>query len=73
MKTSIYFHPVFLDHDTGSGHPESADRLRSILTELRKDEFKDLIWKEPTAATKSQISLVHLNSYIDKIFESLLK
>ena len=71
MKTSIYFHPVFLDHDTGSGHPESADRLRSILTELRKDEFKDLIWKEPTAATKSQISLVHLNSYIDKIFESI--
>jgi len=73
MKTSIYFHPVFLDHDTGSGHPESADRLRSILTELRKDEFKDLIWKEPTAATKSQISLVHLNSYIDKIFESIPK
>jgi len=73
MKTSIYFHPVFLDHDTGSGHPESADRLRAILTELRKNEFKDLIWKEPTAATKSQISLVHLGSYIDKIFNSVPK
>ena len=39
MKTSIYFNPVFLDLDTGSGPPESADRLRSILTALRKDEF----------------------------------
>jgi|TARA_B100001750_G_scaffold240561_1_gene250563 acetoin utilization deacetylase AcuC-like enzyme len=73
MKSIVYFHPVFLDHDTGFGHPESPDRVKAILNELRKEEFRDLIWKEPKAATKSQVSLVHLASYVDKIFNSVPK
>jgi acetoin utilization deacetylase AcuC-like enzyme len=34
--TLLYTDPVFLEHDTGHGHPERADRLRSILARLEK-------------------------------------
>jgi acetoin utilization deacetylase AcuC-like enzyme len=34
--TLLYRDPLFLKHDTGRGHPETADRLRSILARLDK-------------------------------------
>jgi acetoin utilization deacetylase AcuC-like enzyme len=31
----VYFdHPSSLEHDTGAGHPERADRIRAIEAEL---------------------------------------
>ena len=34
--TLLYRDPLFLKHDTGRGHPETADRLRSIFARLDK-------------------------------------
>ena len=31
--TLLYYDPIYLEHDTG-GHPEKADRLRSIVKHL---------------------------------------
>jgi acetoin utilization deacetylase AcuC-like enzyme len=31
---TVLSHPVFLEHDTGPGHPESADRLKAVLAAL---------------------------------------
>jgi len=31
MSVAFVYHPIFLDHDTGSMHPENANRLRSII------------------------------------------
>jgi acetoin utilization deacetylase AcuC-like enzyme len=35
-RTGFVYHDRFLDHDTGTGHPERPDRLRAIIDHLRK-------------------------------------
>jgi acetoin utilization deacetylase AcuC-like enzyme len=35
-KTGFVYHEHFLDHDTGYGHPERPDRLRSIVSHLKE-------------------------------------
>jgi acetoin utilization deacetylase AcuC-like enzyme len=32
---AFFFDPIFLTHDTGHGHPERSDRLRSLLASLQ--------------------------------------
>src|SRR5438552_2527615 len=33
---ALFYHPAFLEHDSGYGHPESPARLRAILAALRE-------------------------------------
>jgi acetoin utilization deacetylase AcuC-like enzyme len=35
-KTGFVYNDTFLDHDTGAGHAERPDRLRSVTTHLKK-------------------------------------
>ena len=42
MTTLFYTHRSFLEHDTGGGHPERADRLRAIEQVLSDDLYDDL-------------------------------
>ena len=35
-KTGFVYHERFLEHETGPGHPERADRLRAIITHLKE-------------------------------------
>src|SRR5947209_17091845 len=37
MTTAIIHHPVFEQHDTGAGHPESPERYAVVMTALRGD------------------------------------
>ncbi|QSA97608.1 histone deacetylase family protein [Methylococcus sp. EFPC2] len=67
MTTHFYTHPVFLEHDTGAGHPESPERLRAIDAALKRPEFSSLIRKESPRATLDQIHLVHAQKQIDKV------
>lgn len=59
MTTQLYTHPVFLQHLTGAGHPESPARLEAIATALQGPEFTTLVRKEAPAATMEQLRLVH--------------
>ena len=47
MKTAIITSKSSLNHNTGSGHPESISRVTSILETLKKN--KKLIWKNPVS------------------------
>ncbi|HSB29716.1 MAG TPA: histone deacetylase [Pyrinomonadaceae bacterium] len=38
MTTVIIHHPVFEEHDTGYGHPESPSRYTAVMDALRHDE-----------------------------------
>jgi acetoin utilization deacetylase AcuC-like enzyme len=62
----LYFsHPSFLEHDTGPGHPERAERLRAIEARLRADGLWDrLEHRTPRAATLEEITLVHPPSHV---------
>ena len=67
MTTLYYSHPDFLFHDTGVGHPECADRLRSIATALAAPEFSPLIRVSPPQGTKQQIRLIHPQFHLEAI------
>ena len=65
MKTAIITSKSSLNHNTGSGHPESISRITSILETLKKN--KKLIWKNPASFNKDIIKQAHSSSYIDKV------
>src|SRR5215213_9231621 len=37
MTTAIIHHPIFREHDTGPGHPETPSRYKVVMDALRKD------------------------------------
>ena len=71
MSTLLLTHTSFEEHDTGSGHPESADRIRAILARLDTSEFSALIRKKAPRAAESAIRLIHPQTHIDLISASI--
>jgi acetoin utilization deacetylase AcuC-like enzyme len=70
MNFPIIYSDRFLDHQTGSFHPEKPGRLTAIIEGLKISEFADrLEWKEPNLNRQvlSQISRVHTPAYIAQI------
>ncbi|MGX2040336.1 histone deacetylase family protein [Methylocaldum sp. MU1018] len=66
--TSIYFsHRSFLEHDTGLGHPESAERLRAIERALGRANFDGLDRRQAPRGTREQIRLIHTDRHIDYV------
>jgi acetoin utilization deacetylase AcuC-like enzyme len=65
----FFRHAASLDHDTGRGHPERAERIRAIEAEL---ERRDWLGWEPVdapAATEEQLLRVHPREYVDRVRE----
>ena len=60
-----------MDHDPGLGHPESADRLRAILSVLDGETFALLDRREAPRATVEDIARVHPRSYVERILASI--
>ena len=68
MSLSIFYHPDFLNHDTGTGHPERPDRLRACVSALENCDFSNkLVWKYPRAATEKELNWVHTEQHIEHI------
>jgi len=60
VPTAYLFDPVYMDHDTGWGHPERPERLVAIDQKLRQQPYyKSLIKVEPKIGAKRYIELVH--------------
>ena len=72
MKTAIITTDTFLDHNTGLGHPERADRVSVIVDNLKKFK-KQLIWKKPTKFDRKFLNITHNNKYVDMIESSFPK
>lgn len=71
MRTLYYSHPDFLFHNTGPGHPECADRLRSIEKALAAPEFSNLIRLSPPLGSEQQIRLIHPQFHLDTLLEAM--
>jgi acetoin utilization deacetylase AcuC-like enzyme len=69
MTTLLLTHPVFLEHDTGPGHPERPDRMRAIDKVLSHELFNALKREEAPLRddVEEQIELAHPRRYIDWI------
>ena len=68
QNTAFTYHPDYLKHDTGPGHPERPDRLRAGMAAMQESEIWDkLLYIEPTPATIDQIANAHKQGYSDYI------
>lgn len=61
--TLLYYHPVFLEHQTGS-HPERPERLVQVMRHLQRVGL-DVRCQQPTwqPATSAQLEMVHEAGY----------
>ena len=68
-KVAILYDPIFLEHDTGSGHPERPERLFDVIDSLKNNpDFKyDLVWPKVRKADNSEITLAHSDRYIQLV------
>lgn len=60
----------FLHHDTGPGHPESSDRIRSVQQALDEADFSELIRKTAGDATDAQMAAPHSPELVSAIFDA---
>ena len=73
MKTCILTTDTYLNHDTGSGHPEKADRVTVVINHLKKIKPKNLIWKKPKKFDLKYLNLTHDKNYLNNIKNSFPK
>jgi acetoin utilization deacetylase AcuC-like enzyme len=61
MTTAIIHHPVFQEHDTGPGHPETASRYAVVLKALRGDTklWGELLEVQAPKAPRGEIQACH--------------
>ena len=71
MKTGIITTDTYLNHDTGQGHPERADRVSVVVENLKKN--KKLIWKKPLKFDTKYLKIAHKSDYIDEVENSFPK
>ncbi len=71
MKTGIITTDTYLNHDTGQGHPERADRVSVVIENLKKN--KKLIWKKPLKFDNKYLKIAHESDYIDEVENSFPK
>jgi acetoin utilization deacetylase AcuC-like enzyme len=63
--TGLVYHPAYLDHDMGAGHPESPNRLRAIMQQLEQSGTAAQLTKiAPRKAEEDWITQVHSPSYV---------
>lgn len=69
MKTGVIYSERYLEHDLGPGHPETPDRLKSILKALENSKSLRgrLNFIDPDPATREEIGLAHDESYVKEI------
>lgn len=67
-RTGFIYIPDYLNHLTGTGHPESPQRLTSIVNRLQKSPMWEKLEKvSPTSANPEIIKLVHPDYYIEHV------
>jgi acetoin utilization deacetylase AcuC-like enzyme len=67
VATALLSHPASLGHATGPGHPERAERIRSVENILAGKEFLRLKRLEAPRADRQAILRVHSPGYLAKI------
>jgi acetoin utilization deacetylase AcuC-like enzyme len=65
----LFSHRSSLEHDTGFGHPERADRIRAIEAELEHRDWLGWERRESPPATLEQLLAVHPQSHVDAVRE----
>lgn len=68
LPTLLVSDPLFRDHDTGEGHPESAARLDAVLSGIwRQADWQALAHQSGRSATDSELRRCHSQSYVQSV------
>jgi acetoin utilization deacetylase AcuC-like enzyme len=69
---NVYTHPLFYEHDTGIGHPETASRIDAALEGVRRAGFADRVVLDPAPHddTSRIIAKVHSAEYKQELEEA---
>ena len=71
FKTSLIYHPDYLKHDTGPGHPERPARLEAILERLQENSFfPHLLLLEPRPAPVEAVARSSWNSSLKQLMRT---
>jgi len=63
--TGLIYHPAYLEHDMGAGHPESPLRLRAIMQQLdHSGTMSRVIRIEPRKAEDEWVTQIHTPAYV---------
>ena len=69
-RTAIIYSPIYLEHNPGRGHPESAERLRVIMSELEKSgilQNERIAVLAPEPAREEDLLMTHRPDYIELV------
>ena len=67
-KTGLVYHPAYLGHDMGAGHPESPNRLRAIMQHLEQSgTAARLTMIAPREAEDEWIMQIHRPAYLSML------
>jgi acetoin utilization deacetylase AcuC-like enzyme len=68
--TAFLYHPSFLEHDGGPGHPECPQRLTTVVERLeRQGLLSRALRPTPEPSTVESIQRVHAASYVEHLAE----
>jgi acetoin utilization deacetylase AcuC-like enzyme len=71
MYTTLFTHKACLEHDTGIGHPECAERLKAVLAALEHENFMLLDRREAPRAEIEQLARVHPIAHIERVLAAI--
>ncbi|HKP71389.1 MAG TPA: histone deacetylase [Pyrinomonadaceae bacterium] len=69
MKTAIIHHPVYEQHDTGDGHPETPARYRVVMDALRGDAelWSQVLELEAPPAPRGDVQAAHTTQHFKRV------
>ena len=69
MKTAIIHHPVYEQHDTGTGHPENPQRYRVVIDGLKNDAalWPALLEMEAPIAPRGDVQACHSPQHFKRV------
>jgi acetoin utilization deacetylase AcuC-like enzyme len=69
--TGFVWGDIYLQHNTGPGHPERPERLNAILERLRQQGLaSNLVMLTPVAAAPELVATIHSPEYIQRVKRS---
>ena len=68
LKSGIATDDRCLGHNTGSGHPERSDRIRSCLAAIEQANL-NLVSVELEIVTNEKLAYVHSKEHIDRVYQ----
>jgi acetoin utilization deacetylase AcuC-like enzyme len=67
FRTGIVRDEVYLEHDTGHGHPERADRLRALARLLEENPRDGLLEVKARDATAEELLRIHVPEHLRRV------